>query len=725
MSRRKLDQTRMMLALSPTLTRSKADEEGGALKNFSDSGLLFLSLMQSRQAWTTSLLTPFGKQSNDGTLPNNTPATSPPVSYLGSACITIGPHKFPDTKFYEVIRIDQPAVPISGGSVPVDSKISLLEVKNEVIMHDVHSEQKITSKDVTSTSDCSIVIEFSENPSERWLLPKNIVGELLNMSEPLEILASFYLPAQTVHHSVRNHQLISVRISGATYVLWNAIRRSNCANDIFSMLTGMKHMIDVHASRYYFQNCLSPELPPILNEYASGMTQTVEAITPASGNKRRTGSTEVGGTKQKRFKPGSHDPGFKKMPKPMPRKAHSTTSVNGAGGNIGGAGGNNNSNGTKKCAYCGSRNTPMWRRGPDGAGTLCNACGVKWKHGKILGHAAASQAQAGSPTNESSSSSITPTAPSPKIKAKKPPSSQSFIRPPLTKSSISTPSDLLSSEKVRENIIKPRPQMTPATERPPPTPTPPASAGPKAMSAPLKKRFSKVNVMEMSPTNTLPPSVTPTASTNTILSEQITDSPTAASPSLPLPPNPVPTQPAKSSFSLPPAEPVPPVEKQSNARGATPPPAQAKPVEKQQPQQQQQLATPSSKSHRPGPVSLPTLSIAFGPDNATFIHPKCQIELRNDHFKIRLEYPGFEATTAEIFRANVECFEFEVTKDEGGAVLVLRAIVGQHLHKFGKDLLNPVGDETVVVCKFREKTLDGEPQGVVQKLLERWLATDE
>lgn len=26
----------------------------------------------------------------------------------------------------------------------------------------------------------------------------------------------------------------------------------------------------------------------------------------------------------------------------------------------------------------------MWRRGPDGAGTLCNACGVKWKHGKIL-----------------------------------------------------------------------------------------------------------------------------------------------------------------------------------------------------------------------------------------------------------------------------------------------------------------------------------------------------
>ncbi|KAG1455861.1 hypothetical protein G6F56_006967 [Rhizopus delemar] len=42
------------------------------------------------------------------------------------------------------------------------------------------------------------------------------------------------------------------------------------------------------------------------------------------------------------------------------------------------------SNPIKKCLYCGCKTTPMWRRGPQGAGTLCNACGVKWKHGKIL-----------------------------------------------------------------------------------------------------------------------------------------------------------------------------------------------------------------------------------------------------------------------------------------------------------------------------------------------------
>jgi len=37
----------------------------------------------------------------------------------------------------------------------------------------------------------------------------------------------------------------------------------------------------------------------------------------------------------------------------------------------------------KVCEYCGDTDTPMWRRGPNGKGTLCNKCGVKWKGGKI------------------------------------------------------------------------------------------------------------------------------------------------------------------------------------------------------------------------------------------------------------------------------------------------------------------------------------------------------
>lgn len=44
-----------------------------------------------------------------------------------------------------------------------------------------------------------------------------------------------------------------------------------------------------------------------------------------------------------------------------------------------------NPDGTKKvCEYCKATETPMWRRGPSGCGTLCNKCGVKWRSGKIL-----------------------------------------------------------------------------------------------------------------------------------------------------------------------------------------------------------------------------------------------------------------------------------------------------------------------------------------------------
>jgi len=33
----------------------------------------------------------------------------------------------------------------------------------------------------------------------------------------------------------------------------------------------------------------------------------------------------------------------------------------------------------RTCEFCGSSNTPTWRRGPGGKGSLCNACGIKWR----------------------------------------------------------------------------------------------------------------------------------------------------------------------------------------------------------------------------------------------------------------------------------------------------------------------------------------------------------
>lgn len=39
----------------------------------------------------------------------------------------------------------------------------------------------------------------------------------------------------------------------------------------------------------------------------------------------------------------------------------------------------------KMCEQCGATTTPMWRRGPSGTSTLCNACGVAWRLKKPKG----------------------------------------------------------------------------------------------------------------------------------------------------------------------------------------------------------------------------------------------------------------------------------------------------------------------------------------------------
>lgn len=38
----------------------------------------------------------------------------------------------------------------------------------------------------------------------------------------------------------------------------------------------------------------------------------------------------------------------------------------------------------RKCLHCGSQTTPQWRVGPMGPKTLCNACGVRYKSGRLL-----------------------------------------------------------------------------------------------------------------------------------------------------------------------------------------------------------------------------------------------------------------------------------------------------------------------------------------------------
>jgi len=39
---------------------------------------------------------------------------------------------------------------------------------------------------------------------------------------------------------------------------------------------------------------------------------------------------------------------------------------------------------SRKCNQCGTTQTTLWRSGPDGPKSLCNACGIRWKRGSGL-----------------------------------------------------------------------------------------------------------------------------------------------------------------------------------------------------------------------------------------------------------------------------------------------------------------------------------------------------
>ncbi|KAK2654678.1 hypothetical protein Ddye_014534 [Dipteronia dyeriana] len=44
----------------------------------------------------------------------------------------------------------------------------------------------------------------------------------------------------------------------------------------------------------------------------------------------------------------------------------------------------NDSGSTRKCLHCATEKTPQWRTGPMGPKTLCNACGVRYKSGRLV-----------------------------------------------------------------------------------------------------------------------------------------------------------------------------------------------------------------------------------------------------------------------------------------------------------------------------------------------------
>lgn len=79
------------------------------------------------------------------------------------------------------------------------------------------------------------------------------------------------------------------------------------------------------------------------------------------------------------------------------------------------------------------------------------------------------------------------------------------------------------------------------------------------------------------------------------------------------------------------------------------------------------------------PLPFPTISIAFGPNNAQYTYPNCAVILFENHFRIKLTQ-GREKTEIDVWKEGIECTEFQITDvGDGESMIVMKALLRQYL----------------------------------------------
>ncbi|KAF8045648.1 hypothetical protein N665_4569s0002 [Sinapis alba] len=108
-----------------------------------------------------------------------------------------------------------------------------------------------------------------------------------------------------------------------------------------------------------------------------GTMKTETSFTGKPRSKRSKPPTTLVGTWAPMSEPDQniHVPGRSK-----PKKEHS----NGGGGRHQSSSAETAEGELRRCTHCASDKTPQWRTGPLGPKTLCNACGVRFKSGRLV-----------------------------------------------------------------------------------------------------------------------------------------------------------------------------------------------------------------------------------------------------------------------------------------------------------------------------------------------------
>ncbi|KTW31625.1 hypothetical protein T552_00264 [Pneumocystis carinii B80] len=221
-----------------------------------------------------------------------------------------------------------------------------------------NKKEKTKQKRNNNYKDAEIIFEFKENPGEKWILPKDIIIEKLNTKEPFEVLISFIYTEDSL---CEQFQPITLKISSCSQKLWDFI--SKYSNDKKQVYESMSKILNgKRPEKLYFQYRIT------IADTKTFKNEPEERINIVSRNKKsilpqkrkmidENDTISLSYTNNKSTSPITSKKTEKKhivLPKDW------------------------------NCNICNATETPLRRRGPDGPGTLCNACGMKWKGGKKI-----------------------------------------------------------------------------------------------------------------------------------------------------------------------------------------------------------------------------------------------------------------------------------------------------------------------------------------------------
>ncbi|KAG2235906.1 hypothetical protein INT48_008209 [Thamnidium elegans] len=348
-----------------------------------DSGVLLLSLLQSRLHWTNSVFTKYrADPTQQPKRANNSRKKWPNMKYLGTGTLELGPHLFPNTSFYEASR----AIPWTTIAKQLNIKIPDQDTAMENVEQD--PSQLLQFVD--------IVFELNELPNERFIFPKDALISLSVEDGPIVLHASFVLPIDStdgffekpkdqiskwgkscVLPYIRDFTTMVDPRPEDTKVYQPAnIRISHLNQTTIDALEDNVHKPDqVHQSMTLQQNTFpKPRFvkydlsqDPIHHAEVQDLVKralTVPDITtgPIMAEKKRNEILNA-------IRLGKR-PRDEKFEAELPKNKYTNTVAK--------------EDGLLKCAYCSTKYTCMWRPGPAGHGTLCNSCGIQWKRGQIL-----------------------------------------------------------------------------------------------------------------------------------------------------------------------------------------------------------------------------------------------------------------------------------------------------------------------------------------------------